>query len=77
MEGLDQLITDEVIDTLIPTATFDELPGLLGDRYGSLCQGITVSPPADPSDDAAFAEVIAAIRSIETSSFEAAQESRS
>ena len=76
MEGLDQLITDEVIDTLIPTATFDELPGLLGDRYGSLCQGITVSPPADPADDAVFAEVIAAIQSIETSSFETEEVSK-
>ena len=64
-DGFDELgsiLSDEVLDTLVPTATFGQLPGLLAERFGTLGQGIVVTPPADRADDAAFAEVIAAIR---------------
>ncbi len=60
--GLGDLLSDEVIDTLVPTGTFDELPKLLGDRFGGLAQGIVVSPPPASADDGAFAEVVRALR---------------
>lgn len=61
-DDLHQVVTDEVLDTLVPTAGFDELPVMLADRYGHLGQGVLVPPPADPAHDAQFAEVVAAIR---------------
>jgi probable F420-dependent oxidoreductase len=60
--SLHRVVTDEVIDTLIPTAGFEDLPSLLFERFGQLGQGLLVSPPLDPSSDARFAEVIADLR---------------
>ncbi|HEY3845326.1 MAG TPA: TIGR03617 family F420-dependent LLM class oxidoreductase [Acidimicrobiales bacterium] len=57
-DALPRLLSDEVLDTLVPSGTFDELPGLLRDRFGALGQGIVVSPPPDPADDEDFAQVI-------------------
>ncbi len=61
-DGLAALLSDEVLDTLVPTGTFDELPALLCDRFAGLGQGIVVSPPPDHSEDGAFSEVIGALR---------------
>lgn len=61
-DDLSSVVSDEVLDTLVPSATWDELPGLLAERFGHLCDGVTVPVPADPADDAAFAEVVAAVR---------------
>ncbi|HWW53482.1 MAG TPA: TIGR03617 family F420-dependent LLM class oxidoreductase, partial [Acidimicrobiales bacterium] len=61
-DALGQLLSDEVIDTLVPTGTFDDLPKLLHDRFAGLAQGIVVSPPPDTGHDAAFAEVIRALQ---------------
>jgi probable F420-dependent oxidoreductase len=61
-DGLGALLSDDVIDTLVPAGTFEELPGLLQDRFGGLAQGIVVSPPPDTGDDEAFAAVIGALR---------------
>ena len=56
------VLSDEVLDTLVPCGTFDELPGLLLERFAGLGQGIVVSPPAEGGDDDAFASVIASLR---------------
>ena len=56
------MLSDEVLDTLVPCGTFDELPDLLRERFAGLGQGIVVSPPADASDDEAFRRVIAALQ---------------
>jgi probable F420-dependent oxidoreductase len=61
-DSLDGLLSDEVMENLVPTGTFDELPGLLTDRFESFGQSIIVSPPPDTGDDGAFAEVIAALQ---------------
>ena len=61
-DELGTVLSDEVLDMLVPTGTFDELPGLLLGRFAGLGQGIVVSPPADASDDAAFGAVVAALR---------------
>jgi probable F420-dependent oxidoreductase len=61
-DDLADVLPDEVLDTLVPSGTFAELPELLLDRFGRLGQGIMVSPPADDADDGAFGEVIAALR---------------
>lgn len=62
-DDLHRLVTDEVLDTLVPTATFEELPAVLRERYGGLARGVLLTPPADPADDERFAGVVAALRS--------------
>jgi alkanesulfonate monooxygenase SsuD/methylene tetrahydromethanopterin reductase-like flavin-dependent oxidoreductase (luciferase family) len=61
-DSLEGLLSDEVIDTLVPTGTFDQLPALLTDRFEGLGHSIVVSPPPDAGDDEAFAEVIGALQ---------------
>lgn len=46
---LSGLVTDEVLDTLVPQATFDELPDVAIEWFGGLADGILVAPP--PSDE--------------------------
>jgi probable F420-dependent oxidoreductase len=61
-DDLAAVLSDEVLDTLVPCGTFDELPGLLRERFTGLGQGIVVSPPGDGSDDEAFRTVVAALQ---------------
>jgi len=46
----------------VPTASFDELPGVLVQRFAGLGRGITMSVPADEADDGRFAGVVAALQ---------------
>ena len=57
-------VTDEVLDTLVPQGTWDELPGVIGEWFGGLCDGVILPLPADPALDARFGEVIAAVQAI-------------
>jgi probable F420-dependent oxidoreductase len=61
-DDLGDVLSDEVLDTLVPCGTFEELPGLLLERFGGLGQGIVVNPPADASEDDAFRAVVAALQ---------------
>ena len=61
-DDLGSLLSDDVLDALVPTGTFAELPDLLVGRFGSLGHSIVVSPPSDRADDGAFREVIGALR---------------
>lgn len=61
-DSLPDLVTDEVLDTLVPTALYDDLPVLLAQRFGGLAQGVLVPVPVDPAHDRRFADVVAAVR---------------
>lgn len=61
-DELPSLVTDEVLDTLVPQGTWDELPDVLARWFGGLVDGVIVPVPEDPADDARYAEVLAAIR---------------
>jgi len=61
-DDLGAVLSDEILDTLVPTGTFDELPGLLRGRFDGLGQGIVVSPPPDSRDDDAFQSVVASLQ---------------
>jgi probable F420-dependent oxidoreductase len=61
-DDLAEVLSNEILDTLVPSGTFEELPGVLLERFGGLGQGIVVNPPADPYDDEAFRAVVAALR---------------
>jgi probable F420-dependent oxidoreductase len=61
-DELGSVLSDEILDALVPSGTFDELPHLLLGRFAALGNGILVNPPADPGDDDAFAGVVAALQ---------------
>ncbi len=68
-DDLGSVLSDDVMDTLVPCARFSELARVLAERFAGLGQGIVVSPPPHLDDDNAFAEVIAELRQAgETSS---------
>ena len=56
------LLTDEMLDVLVPSAPFDEIAQLLRERYAGVAEGISLRMPKDPGQDGAFASVVAALR---------------
>jgi len=56
------LLDDEILDTLVPAATYAELPALVRERFGHLAQGVLVPVPTDPAADPVVAEAVAALR---------------
>jgi probable F420-dependent oxidoreductase len=61
-DDLHAVVTDEVLDTLVPMALYEDLPDLILGRWGHLAQGVTVPLPADPAHDGRVAEVVRALR---------------
>ncbi len=59
---LPEVVTDEVLDTVVPTAPYRELPAVLVERVGNLGSGILLSPPEDPAHDDEFGRVIAELK---------------
>ena len=55
MEGA---ITEEMIDTLMPSGTYEEIPDLIAEWYGGLVDGIGFPVPQDPARDRDVATVI-------------------
>jgi probable F420-dependent oxidoreductase len=64
-DELHNLVTDEVLDTLVPTATYQELPKVLHQRYGSVAQAVLLHLPPGPAHDAALAEAVRGIQTLE------------
>ena len=56
------LISDEVLGTIVPTATFDELPAVLLGWYGDLADGVQLPPLGPATADQALAGVVRALR---------------
>ena len=48
---LSTLVGDDLLNELIPSGTYDDLPGLLLERYAGLASGLVLTPPADPAAD--------------------------
>ena len=63
-DTLHELVTDDVLDTLVPQGTWDQLPEVVRRWFGGLCTGVVLPLPDDPADDARFAEVIAAVGAV-------------
>jgi probable F420-dependent oxidoreductase len=61
-DGLRELVTDAMLDALVPTAPFGGIAALLRERYAGLADALTLRLPKDPVHDAAFAGVVAALR---------------
>ena len=56
------LIDDELLETIIPSGTYDEIADVLIARNVGLATQMTFPMPNDPADDDRAAEVIAALR---------------
>jgi probable F420-dependent oxidoreductase len=56
---LHRVVTDEILDTLIPTAPLDQLAPLLAQRFRALADAVLLSPSSDWADDEALTDVIA------------------
>jgi probable F420-dependent oxidoreductase len=60
--ALRALITDEMLDVLVPSAGFSEIAALIRARYAGVADGISLRMPADPAQDAEFARVVEMLR---------------
>ena len=58
---LSELITDDIFETLVPQATWADLPSVLSSWFSGLLNGVLVQPPSDPAHDGEFASVVKAI----------------
>ena len=61
---LGQLMTDEVLDALIPSGTWDELPAVISDWFGGLVDAVLIQP-SDTYDEE-FAQLIQRVKLIES-----------
>lgn len=61
-DQLNSLVTDEVLEAIVPQGTWNELVSVVDEWFGGLVDGVMLPVPADPADDAAFTEIINAIR---------------
>jgi probable F420-dependent oxidoreductase len=61
-DDLHGLVTDEVLDALVPAATYDALAAVVTERLGGRADGVLLPPPADPAHDPLAASAVAALR---------------
>ena len=61
-DRLEQLVTNDILDTLLPTGRIDELAALLLERFSGLADGILLSVPSDPDLDAGLKIAIAQLK---------------
>jgi probable F420-dependent oxidoreductase len=62
---LRELVTDEVLDAMLPSARYGELPELIHERIGGLADAVTLPLPADPARDRAMADVVRRLRDLD------------
>lgn len=61
-DDLAAVVDDEMLDLLVPAAPYEELAGLLADRYRGLASAVTFPMPSDPKSDATVARAIALLK---------------
>lgn len=64
-DDLPNLVTDEVLDALVPQATWDDLPDTIAQWFGHLdVDGVILPLPDTPARDPYFAEVVRAVQAL-------------
>lgn len=61
-DGMNGLITDEMLDVLVPSAPYEQIATTLLGQYDGAASAISLRMPRDPADDERFATVVAALR---------------
>jgi probable F420-dependent oxidoreductase len=61
-DDLPALVTDELLDVLLPTGTYDELAPVLVERFGHLADGLLLGTQPDPTNDEGVAGLVAKLR---------------
>jgi probable F420-dependent oxidoreductase len=61
---LSTLVTDEVLDALVPQGTYDELPAVIDHWFGKIATGVLIPPPRDPADDPLVSALIREVRTL-------------
>ncbi len=57
------VLTDEMLDTVVPAAPYSEIASVLRERYAGISSWLTFPTPADPASDAACRKAIEALKS--------------
>jgi probable F420-dependent oxidoreductase len=63
-DSLEQYVTDDVLDTLVPQGTWDELPDVIERWFGGLCDGVILPMPEDPARDSQFAKIVDRVHAV-------------
>jgi probable F420-dependent oxidoreductase len=61
-QRMPEIVTDEMLATFVPRATYGDIADLLISRYQGLTQRLTFPVPADPVDDALATSAIATLK---------------
>lgn len=61
-ESMVEIIDDEMLETFVPCAVYDDIADLMIERYGGLSTMINFPLPDDPADDVLAAKAIAALQ---------------
>ncbi|QBJ97953.1 TIGR03617 family F420-dependent LLM class oxidoreductase [Rhodococcus sp. ABRD24] len=60
--ALPSVVTDEILEQLVPTARYGELPVVVRERLAGVADGVTLALPEDPAHDRRMARVVAELR---------------
>jgi probable F420-dependent oxidoreductase len=63
-DDLPTILTDDVMNHLVPQGTYDDIPEVLTRWYSGLCTGINLPVPVDDADDHSFVALLDACRQI-------------
>ena len=61
--GMRALVTDAMLDVLVPSGTFDAIARVVRERHAGIADAVCLRMPADAEHDDAFRAVVAALRS--------------
>jgi len=61
-DGLGELVTDEVLEALVPIGRYDQIGAVLRDRFAPLAGGLLLGPQPDPTNDARVARLVAELQ---------------
>ncbi len=61
-DELAAVVTDEVLEKVVPRGTYDEIAAVLKARYGGLAGRLSFPLPTDPADDERVADVVRQLR---------------
>lgn len=61
-DDLSTLVTDDVLDTLVPQATYEQLPAVVTEWFGGLADGVLIAPPPETTNDELLRRTIRAVQ---------------